>query len=93
MARALADQINLLGRPEFVAVSVDGELRIENIAGNVFTTTFAVNGTARPDSVEAGAAVVAGAVLEGVAAPAPAAAPAASAPAQPASGAALIPSK
>ena len=40
VARELADLINAQGLPEFRASS-DGEvLRIENIAGNVFTTVF-----------------------------------------------------
>ncbi|MBL8336784.1 MAG: preprotein translocase subunit SecG [Rhodoferax sp.] len=52
----------------------------------VCTLALAYFGNIRPTASS-------GSVLEGVAAPAPAAAPAASAPAQPASGAALIPSK
>jgi len=58
VARAVADLINLQGRPEYRASSLDGVLTVENIAGNVFTTAFAVNGALRPDALEAGAAVV-----------------------------------
>jgi Ca2+-binding RTX toxin-like protein len=58
VAYALALLINANGLPEFRATS-DGEvLRIESIAGNVFTTTFASNGVARPNDVEAAAATV-----------------------------------
>jgi Ca2+-binding RTX toxin-like protein len=58
IARALAQMINNPALPEFRASS-DGEvLRIENIAGNVFTTTFASNGTPRPNDVEAASALV-----------------------------------
>ena len=59
VARALAERINLLGRPEFFATAQGGELHIENLSGNVFATTLAVNAVGRPDSVEAAAAVVA----------------------------------
>jgi Ca2+-binding RTX toxin-like protein len=43
VARALADRINTLGLPEFRATSEGGELQIENVAGNVFTTVFAAS--------------------------------------------------
>ncbi|MFA5123470.1 FG-GAP-like repeat-containing protein, partial [Zavarzinia sp.] len=59
VARALADQINLLGLPEFRATDEDGVLHIENIAGNVFTTGYSVDAVARPNDVEAGTALIA----------------------------------
>ncbi|MFA5123537.1 beta strand repeat-containing protein [Zavarzinia sp.] len=59
IARHLAELINADGLPEFHATS-DGEvLHIDNLAGNVFTTTFAANGTPKPLAVEAASATIA----------------------------------
>ncbi|MBK8118775.1 MAG: VCBS repeat-containing protein [Sulfuritalea sp.] len=41
VARKLAEQVNILGLPEFHATSEGEVLRVENIAGNVFTASFA----------------------------------------------------
>src|SRR5439155_3901621 len=64
VAAALAQKINVWGLPEFRATSEGGVLRIVNIAGNVFTTTFKVTRGSVDDirtarAVEADAALVA----------------------------------
>src|SRR5439155_2331951 len=64
VAAALAQKINVWGLPEFHATSEGGVLRIVNIAGNVFTTTFKVTRGSVDDirtarAVEADAALVA----------------------------------
>ena len=59
VALALAAAINSTGRPEFRARAEGGVLHVENIAGNVFTTGFDVDGSARADDVKAGSAIVA----------------------------------
>jgi Ca2+-binding RTX toxin-like protein len=58
VSRALADLINTLGRPEFHATSTGAVLSIENIAGNVFTTTFAVDSVDRSEAIEVASAIL-----------------------------------
>jgi Ca2+-binding RTX toxin-like protein len=58
VARALAELINTQGLPEYTAWVEGMVLHIRDVAGNVFTTTFSVDGIDRPDNVEASAATI-----------------------------------
>ena len=65
VARELAILINIWGLPEFRASTDGGVLIVENVSGNVFSTTFTVFtdasdsvGDPRPEDVEAATAVI-----------------------------------